>query len=62
MYAFATFLKAVIPTKLTINNCPLRLEKNGNVNNISRLSSFCKTFTKMSKILIYTEYSNHFLQ
>jgi len=63
MYAFATFLKAVVPTKLTVNNGSQKgLEKNGNVNNISRSSNLCKKFTKVLKILIYTEYSNRIIQ
>ena len=62
MHTFATLLKAVIPTKLTINHCPLELEKTRNVNNISRASSFCNKFTKILKILIYAEYSNQSFQ
>ena len=49
MYAFATFSKAVIPTKLTIKHGLLRLEKSRNINNISRMSNFCKTIYKSFK-------------
>jgi len=47
IYAFATFLKAVIPTKLTIKHCLRGLEKNRNVNNISRLSYFYNNIIKI---------------